>query len=172
VCAAYQPIKFRDADRSQWRLRQTLAAVSQRILIVDDELANIELLKGYLADTADEFCGITDSKNAERAFLEFEPDIVLLDLHMPEPDGLEILRRLGSARASLGFLPVIVLTADERNVARNSALILGANDFLIKPLDRQEVRLRVRNLLQTRFLFKELKRATGSFPAVDQHRSE
>lgn len=146
---------------------QTQPAVSQRILIVDDEPANVELLKAYLADTADEFCGITDSKTAERAFLEFEPDIVLLDLHMPEPDGLEILRRLSSARASLGFLPVIVLTADDRNLARNSALILGANDFLIKPLDRQEVRLRVRNLLQTRHLFTELKRATGSYPFVD-----
>ncbi len=142
--------------------------MSQRILIVDDEPANVELLKEYLADTADEFCGITNSKAAELAFVEFEPDIVLLDLHMPDPDGLEILRRLSSARASLGFLPVIVLTADDRNVARNSALLLGANDFLVKPLDRQEVRLRVRNLLQTRHLFNELKRATGSLQRVER----
>jgi putative two-component system response regulator len=133
---------------------------------VDDELANVELLKAYLEDVADEILGLTDPKAAEQAFAEFQPDIVLLDLHMPEPDGLELLRRLRSARASLGFLPVMVLTADDGTVARNSALILGADDFLTKPLDLQEVRLRVRNQLRTRHLFEEVTRATGAFPVV------
>ncbi len=139
-----------------------------RILIVDDEPANVELLKSFLVDVADEIHGLTDSKAVEQTFSEFEPDLLLLDLHMPEPDGLEILRRLRSARASLGFLPVIVLTADDRKVARNSALLLGADDFVEKPLDRQEVRLRVRNLLNTRHLFKEVARTTGSFPRVER----
>jgi putative two-component system response regulator len=134
--------------------------------VVDDELANVELLKAYLEDVADEILGLTDPKAAEQAFAEFQPDIVLLDLHMPEPDGLELLRRLRSARASLGFLPVMVLTADDGTVARNSALILGADDFLTKPLDLQEVRLRVRNQLRTRHLFEEVTRATGAFPVV------
>jgi DNA-binding response OmpR family regulator len=137
-------------------------------LVVDDETANVELLKSFVADIADEIRGLTDSTAVEQAFTEFEPDLLLMDLHMPEPDGLEILRRLRSARASLGFLPVIVLTADDRRAARNSALLLGANDFLTKPLDRQEVRLRVRNLLQTRHLFKEVTRTTGSFPIVER----
>lgn len=140
--------------------------MTQRILVVDDELANVELLKAYLDDVADEILGLTDPKAVEQAFAEFQPDIVLLDLHMPEPDGLELLRRLRSARASLGFLPVMVLTADDGMVARNSALILGADDFLTKPLDRQEVRLRVRNQLRTRCMFEQLTRATGAFPSV------
>ncbi len=142
--------------------------MTQRILVVDDEAANVELLKSFLADTADEIRGMTESTAVEQAFTEFEPDLLLIDLHMPEPDGLEILRRLRSARAALGFLPVIVLTADDRTVARNSALLLGADDFLAKPLDRTEVRLRVRNLLQTRHLFKEVTRATGSFPRIER----
>lgn len=146
----------------------TIESVTQRILVVDDEPANVELLKAFLEDVADEVRGVTDSKAVERAFIEFEPDLVLLDLHMPNPDGLELLRRLGSARTSLGFLPVIVLTADDRREARNSALILGADDFLTKPLDRQEVRIRVRNLLHTRHLFNEVKRVTGSFPKVER----
>ena len=83
-------------------------------------------------------------------------------MHMPYFDGLEVLRRLRSARESLGYLPVVVLTADTTSVARNSALILGADDFLTKPLDRQEVILRVRNLLRTRHLFEEVARITGS----------
>jgi putative two-component system response regulator len=136
--------------------------MTARILIVDDEPVNIELLEAFLADADTEIRGVTDSRQVEMAFDEFDPDIVLLDLRMPPPDGLEILQRLRGARLSLGFLPVIVLTADTGRVARNSALLLGANDFLTKPLDRDEVVLRVRNLLRTRELFVELTQANDA----------
>jgi len=142
--------------------------MSNRILVVDDEPANVELLKAYLLDVGDDLRGLTDSRQVEYAFREFEPDIVLLDLHMPNLDGLEVLRRLRTARESLGYLPVVVLTGDTSSVARNAALILGADDFLTKPLDRQEVILRVRNLLRTRHFFKEVTRVTGSMPKVDR----
>jgi cyclic di-GMP phosphodiesterase len=136
--------------------------MTSRILIVDDEPVNIELLEAYLADTDIEIRGVTDSRQVEQVFDEFDPDIVLLDLRMPPPDGLEILQRLRGARLSIGFLPVIVLTADTTRVARNSALLLGANDFLTKPLDRDEVVLRVRNLLRTRQLYVELAQANDA----------
>ena len=136
--------------------------MSARILIVDDEPANIELMEAYLAEPDIEIRGVTDSRQGEATFDEFDPDIVLLDLRMPPPDGLEILQRLRGARLSLGFLPVIVLTADTSRVARNSALLLGANDFLTKPLDRDEVVLRVRNLLRTRELYVELAQANDA----------
>lgn len=132
------------------------------MLIVDDDPANIELITAYLAGTVEEVRGLTESRLAERVFDEFAPDLILLDLHMPDPDGLEVLRRLRSARDSLGFLPVIMLTADTGHVARNSALILGADEFLTKPLDRTEVMLRVRNLLRTRQLYVDLERANGA----------
>jgi putative two-component system response regulator len=141
--------------------------VSGRILIVDDEPSNVLLLESMLEHTAGEIRSLTDSKQAERVFAEFEPDIVLLDLHMPDPDGLELLRRLRSARTSLGFLPVIMLTGDTGKVARNAALILGADDFLTKPLDRNEVVLRVRNLLRTRQLYADLAKANA---ALEQKR--
>jgi cyclic di-GMP phosphodiesterase len=136
--------------------------VSGRILIVDDEPSNVLLLESILEHTAGEIRGLTDSKQVEHVFAEFEPDIVLLDLHMPDPDGLELLRRLRSARTSLGFLPVIMLTGDTGKVARNAALILGADDFLTKPLDRNEVVLRVRNLLRTRQLYADLAKANAA----------
>jgi putative two-component system response regulator len=136
--------------------------MNARILIVDDEPANIELMEAYLSDADTEIRGVTDSRQVEQVFDEFDPDIVLLDLRMPPPDGLEILQRLRGARLSLGFLPVIVLTADTSRVARNSALLLGANDFLTKPLDRDEVVLRVRNLLRTRELYVELAQANDA----------
>ena len=133
--------------------------MSDRVLIVDDSEDDIEILSRFLGAEGIEVRGVGDSQQAERVFNEFEPDLVLLDLHMPEPDGLEMLRRLRAARALLGFLPVVVLTGDIGPGARNQALDLGADDYLTKPLDRQEVILRVRNLLASRRLHVELARA-------------
>lgn len=127
--------------------------MSSRILIVDDEPANIALLEAILLDVADETLGVTDSKAVEQAFNDFMPDLVLLDLHMPKPDGFEIMRRLRRIRESQDFIPVIVLTGDDSDVARVNALSIGADDFLTKPLDRKQVVSRVRRLLTTRHLF-------------------
>jgi putative two-component system response regulator len=129
--------------------------LSSKVLIVDDDPAVVEVLTAYLEESIDEVRGLTDSKQVEHVFAQFAPDLLLLDLHMPQPDGFEVLRRLRSVRQSLGFLPVIVLTGDTGHVARNSALILGADEFLIKPVDRDELVLRVRNLLRTRQMFLE-----------------
>jgi putative two-component system response regulator len=133
--------------------------MTARVLIIDDDPDNVAMVEAFLSEDTDSIRSVTDSKQAEQVFAEFGPDLVLLDLHMPDPDGLEILRRLRSVRASLGFVPVVVLTGDTGHVARNSALLLGADDFLTKPLDRHEVVLRVRNLLRTRQLYLDLARA-------------
>jgi signal transduction histidine kinase len=133
--------------------------MSSRVLVVDDSEDDIEMLRRFLDFDGNVVQGVTDPTQAERVFKEFEPDLVLLDLHMPQPDGLEILKRLREARRRLGFLPVLVLTGDMGRAARNNALDLGADDFLTKPLDRQEVILRVRNLLSTRRLHVDLARA-------------
>ncbi|TME53221.1 MAG: response regulator [Chloroflexi bacterium] len=140
--------------------------MTQRVLIVDDEPANVELLKAYLEDVADEIRGVTDSNQTEKVFKEFAPNLLLLDLHMPAPDGLTLLKRLSKARDNAGYLPVIILTADNDRAARKAALELEVDDYLIKPLDRDLVRLRARNMLQTRHLFKEVTRATGAYPKV------
>jgi putative two-component system response regulator len=132
--------------------------IRARVLIVDDNPDDVVMIERFLENDPVEIRGVTDSSLAEAAFAEFEPDIVLLDLHMPSPDGMEILQRLQRARDALGFIPVVVLTGDHFNVARNSALVRGADDFLTKPLDRHDVVFRVRNLLRTRRLFVDLAR--------------
>ena len=131
--------------------------MSNRILIVDDDRTSIELLTMQLAEVSEEIRGLTDSSEVVSAFMEFKPDLMLLDLHMPPPDGLEVLWLLRDARTEMGYVPVIVLTADSSRMARNSVLILGADDFLTKPFDRWEVVLRARNLLRTRRLYTELQ---------------
>lgn len=130
-----------------------IGPLKSRVLVVDDDPAVVKLLTSYLRDSVEEVRGLTDSKQVEHEFTQFGPDLVILDLHMPQPDGFEVLRRLRGVRQSLGFLPVIVITGDSGHVARNSALILGADEFLLKPVDRDELVLRVRNLLRTRQLF-------------------
>jgi putative two-component system response regulator len=130
--------------------------MTAKILIVDDDPDTAELLVRFVTSDTTETRIVTESAQAERAFEEFEPDLVLLDLHMPDLDGFEVLRRLQGARTALGFLPVIVLTGDTGKSARNEALVLGADDFITKPLDRHEVVLRVRNLLHTRQLYTDL----------------
>ena len=67
-----------------------MAELNARVLIVDDEPANILLLEEFLSDTTTEIRGLTDSTRIEQVFKEFEPDIVLLDLHMPVVDGQEV----------------------------------------------------------------------------------
>lgn len=130
--------------------------MSNRILIIDDNPEDVALLEAFLDDEASSIRAETQSRRTEQAIAEFDPDLVLLDLRMPEPDGMEILRRIRTVREDAGFLPVIVITGDDNPLARNSALVLGADDFLGKPLERQEVVLRVRNLLRTRRLYVEL----------------
>ncbi len=132
--------------------------MTAKVLIVDDDPDNVAMLEAFLLEDAESIRTVTDSKLVEQTFSDFRPDIVLLDLHMPDPDGLEILRRMRPVRANLGFVPFVVMTGDTGRVARNSALVLGADDFLTKPLDKHEVVLRVRNLLRTRRLYLDLAR--------------
>ncbi len=119
-----------------------------RILVVDDQDDNVHLLERILGPTYVNIKGITAPGLALAAVAEFEPDLVLLDLHMPGTSGFAILEQLRQPGTGHDLLPVVVLTADSTPEARNRALELGATDYLTKPLDRREVLLRVRNTLQ------------------------
>jgi putative two-component system response regulator len=131
---------------------------SAHILIVDDQEANIRVLERLLDVSG--FTNVVSTTLSSRVVticLEDEPDIVLLDLQMPAPDGFEILTMLGPWLRGSTRLPVLVLTADTNAETKRRALELGASDFLSKPFDLSEVVLRVRNLLLTRLLQLELR---------------
>jgi putative two-component system response regulator len=99
----------------------------------------------------------TDSSQVLELCARMPPDLILLDLHMPTPDGFEVLEQLGPWITGR-WLPVLVLTADVTRDTKQRALANGAKDFLVKPLDAIEVLLRIRNLLETRFLQLEFRK--------------
>jgi PleD family two-component response regulator len=129
-----------------------------KILIIDDEDSSVRLLARLLNTCGyANVSGTTDAARAISMFADDDPDLVLLDLHMPQPDGFEILQRLRELQPTDTFLPIIVLTADTTVDARRHALGLGATDFLSKPLDEIEVSMRIKNVLQTRFIYRHLE---------------
>jgi len=130
-----------------------------RILIVDDELANVRLLERLLErESYTSVKSTTDPKQVLPFFSEFRPDLILLDLLMPHLDGFAIMEKLKPRVLEDGYLPILVLTADVSAETKRRALSAGARDFLTKPFDAMEVLLRIKNLLETRFLHLELQK--------------
>ncbi len=124
-----------------------------RIIIVDDDQANVELLEHILEPAG--FTNIRSTTDPREVFdlcAEEPPDILLLDLMMPYLDGVDVMERLAAAQLDLSYVPVVILTSDGSREAKQRALSSGAKDFMTKPLSPSEVRLRVTNLLETRFL--------------------
>jgi diguanylate cyclase (GGDEF)-like protein len=143
-----------------------------RVLIIDDEPANVRLLERVLLTGGfTETRGVTDPRDALATFDEMRPDIVMLDLHMPHLDGYAVLAQLRARCSPNEYLPILVLTADTTREARERALSNGARDFLTKPLERTEVLLRTRNLLETRFLHLALKDENKSLEAKLVHQA-
>jgi putative two-component system response regulator len=127
-----------------------------RILIVDDEPANVALLRRVLTRNGyRNLATLSDAGGVIDLIGEWDPDLVLLDLHMPKVDGITLLIQI---RTQLGLpeMPIVVITADTAVAARTAALHAGATDFLLKPIDVVEVTLRVRNLLRVRKLHRQV----------------
>lgn len=130
------------------------------ILLVDDEEANLDLLEGLLESFGYTRLVRTGDAREVLALVErHEPDLILLDLHMPHRHGLELLADLRAAAPAGEYRPVLVLTADVTPEVRDLALTRGARDFVTKPFDATEVLLRVENLLETRQLHLEERAA-------------
>lgn len=138
---------------------RTAADGSHRILVVDDEPGNVLVLEELLRLAGyRDVRSTTDPTQAEPLFRAFEPDLVLLDLHMPVLDGFEVMSRLSASTGPDDFVPILVLTADVTAESRRAALEGGAKDFVTKPFDHVEVLARVGNLLDTRALHVQLRR--------------
>ena len=127
----------------------------RRILIVDDE-KNMRWVLGQALQTEGfEVVEAADGKEALAAVAEQEPDVMVLDHRMPEPDGMEVLRRLRGGGATF---PVIMLTAHGNVATAVEAMKAGASEYLTKPFDLEELKLAISKSLEYRELANEVER--------------
>lgn len=149
--------KHGSAEVSTFPSRPQGSLQHARILIVDDQPENVTVLRRVLSKAGYRHVqSTTASSEAEALFESYGPDLVLLDLHMPEMDGFAVLERLRCLTTRGSYLPILVLTGDHDPLKRRRALAAGATDFLAKPFDIVEVVLRIHNLLETRHLHRLL----------------
>lgn len=128
-----------------------------RVLIVDDSAANVLLLRQLISRTDRcEIFAFTDAGKAVAAIATDAIDIALVAYKMAGLDGIEFIRRV---RAMPGFqdIPIVMVTTSEEKAVRRGALGAGATEFLTKPIDPTEVRLRISNLIQLRRSRKKLQ---------------
>jgi putative two-component system response regulator len=125
-------------------------------LIVDREEASIHSLERLLRQaTRADLRSTTDSAMAMALFADFRPDLVLVDLRMPHLDVFTVLEAIRGLVPPDTYLPIVALLDDASPATKQWVLLSGATDFLVKPFDAVEVRLRIANLLRTRALSQE-----------------
>ena len=128
--------------------------LSQLVLVVDDEPGNLELLRTAL--TADGY-EVMVAARGEEALEKVEaspPDVILLDVALPGMDGIEVCRRLHD-NSETSHIPVLLMTAHRSREKRLDGISAGARDFLLKPLDLADLRVRVRNAGEMKRLYDE-----------------
>jgi putative two-component system response regulator len=128
-----------------------------RIAIVDDEPLNVRLIRHQLEKLGYRFIlRILDSTTALDSLEDFRPDVVLLDIVMPEVSGTELLKQMRS-HPQLKSVPVIILTASRDRMTKLQVLDLGVADFIRKPLDEAELSTRLRNVIEAKRYRDHLK---------------
>ena len=145
---------------------------AERILIVDDDRSNALTLCKLLEQAGYSNCtAMTDAAAAAEQFLELNPDLVLLDLHMEPVSGLDVLARINELMSPQTRPAILVLTADTTTEAKHEALAAGASDFLAKPLDHIEVLLRINNLLGAHKLYRKCQLYSGGLERLVDKRT-
>ena len=136
------------------------------VMMVDDEPITLDVVQSFLEDAGySKFITLSDPTMAIPLVAGENPDVLLLDLMMPEVSGFDILKEL-RANPKYEHLPVIVLTSSTDSETKLRALELGATDFLAKPVDASELVLRLRNTLAAKAYLDRLAsydRLTGLF---------
>lgn len=123
--------------------------MAKKILIVDDDTLNLKLMASMIEAQGYEAVTAINGKEALDKAVSFQPDLILLDIMMPDMNGYEVCKVL-NAQTETYLIPVIFITALDDRESRLAGLEAGADDFLTKPVDKPELILRVRNLLKVK----------------------
>ncbi len=147
-----------------------MSETQQSILVVEDDVDTAEMLSAYFEAQGYRVLTAAWGEDALRLVKETLPDLVVLDIRLPDIDGYEVCRRLRSQRRT-EQVPIIFLTERRERTDRLSGLELGAVDYITKPFDIQELRLRVRNALRRASLGTLVHPITGlpTEPLIDEH---
>ncbi|MBI1854264.1 MAG: response regulator [Chloroflexi bacterium] len=124
-----------------------MADAKSKILIVEDDLDVAEMLNAYFRVQGYEVFTVNWCEDGVRASQTIHPDLVILDIRLPDIDGYEVAKRLRADRRTQN-LPIIFLTEKRERSDKLQGLEIGADDYITKPFDVQELRLRVRNALK------------------------
>jgi putative two-component system response regulator len=131
---------------------------TSKVLVVDDVPANVAVLERFLRAEGYDVCTAADGATALARVAAEHPDVVLLDVVMPGIDGFEVCRRIKQDPATR-LLPVVLITAITDREKRIHGVDLGADDFVTKPVDLQELRARVRSLMRIKKYTDDLESA-------------
>jgi two-component system, sensor histidine kinase and response regulator len=126
------------------------------ILIIDDEPNNFEVIETLLAGDDYDLYYANSGADALADISKFNPDLILLDLTMPKMDGLEVCERLRLMR-KWKSLPIIMVTASSSKSTLSSCLEAGADDFISKPVDKIELRARIKSMLRIKKQFDRIE---------------
>ncbi len=124
-----------------------MTEIRPKILIIEDDIDVSEMLNAYFRSLSYEVFTVNWGEDGVRSSQTVRPDIVILDIRLPDIDGFEVARRLRADRRT-AEIPIIFLTEKRERGDRLQGLELGADDYITKPFDVQELRLRVRNSLK------------------------
>jgi len=140
-------------------------AASVKILVVDDNPQNVELLQAFLASAGYNVITALDGDEALEKVEAEDPDLVLLDIMMPKVDGFQACRQI---KARERFVPVIMITAYDEIANIEKGVEVGTDDFLAKPINRLELLTRVKSLLRVRHYKSELDRLMHYIESIEE----
>ncbi len=142
-----------------------------KVLIVDDERANLELTEALVTQEGYQVILAMDGEKALQIVQESRPDIIMMDVVMPRMNGIEACRKIKTNPMSYA-IPIIIVTALNATKEKIKAIQAGADDFISKPFDRQELSVRLKSLLRLKTIHDRLEHSLTSLKEMQRVREE
>lgn len=147
-------------------MAEDMVDLTNKILVVDDNEQNLELLQAYLEDIDCQISTAVDGVDALEKVRADQPDLILLDVMMPKMSGFEVCRRL-KKDPKTAMIPIIMVTALSEIGDIERAIDSGTDDFISKPVNRLELTTRVKTMLKLKHLTDKLERTLAYLSEIE-----